>query len=87
MNEEIDRLIGSFRLLVDECLGNLDEDSLTEIKNKTAVLIEQEMFWMKEDNSERFVYELKKFLTWLVNYVEMKDNEFWGEDCDDVGLI
>jgi len=80
-------LIGSFRLLVDECLGNLDEDSLTEIKNKTAVLIEQEMFWMKEDNSERFVYELKKFLTWLVNYVEMKDNEFWGEDCDDVGLI
>ena len=79
MSDEIDDLIGGFRVVVDKCLGNLDEDTLTEIKNRTAVLIEQESFWLKEENTERFTYELRKFLTWLVDYVEMKENEFWGE--------
>ena len=49
MNSEINELINNFRILVDNCLDNLGEDALTEIKNKTADLIEQEMFWMKEE--------------------------------------
>ena len=87
MDSEINELINDVRIIIDNCLDNLNEDALTEIKNKTADLIEQEMFWLKEENPKRFVYELKKFLTWLVDYVEMKDNEFWGEDCEDDKLI
>ena len=79
MSKEIDRLTNSFRLIVNNCLGNLDVDALTEIKNRTADLIKQESFWIEEENTERYVYELRKFLTWLADYVEIKENEFWGE--------
>ena len=79
MNSEIDRLTNSFRMIVDNCLDNLDEDALTEIRNRTAVLIEQEVFWVMKENEERYCYELKKFLTWLCDYVLVKDNEFWKE--------
>ena len=44
-----------------------------------ASLIEQEAFWVMKENEERYCYELKKFLTWLCDYVLVKDNEFWKE--------
>ena len=83
MNNEIDSLMAGFSVIVDKCLGNLNEDALTEIKDRTSDLIEQEVFWIKEENPERYVYELKKFLTWLCDYVQMKEDEFWGEDFQD----
>ena len=77
--ERINELQNSLAKIIDNCLDNLDEDDLLEIKNRMASLIEQEAFWVMKENEERYCYELKKFLTWLCDYVLVKDNEFWKE--------
>ena len=75
MNEEIIKLTKNLTDVIDFSIDNLDEKALTEIRNKMTDLINQEMFWIKEGNEERYHYELKKFLTWLCDYALMKNDE------------
>jgi len=35
-------------------------------------LIEQGFFWLKQENQDRFIYELRNFLKWLVDFAESK---------------
>ena len=38
-------------------------------------LIRQGSFWLEQENSKRFIYELKNFLEWLVEFIETRKNE------------
>lgn len=44
-------------------------EDLIEVKDRVSNLIEQLDFWMEQDNDERFCYELKNHVEWMIkNY-------------------
>ena len=73
MNQEeyIKNLINANNLIGNDILNNdsFTEEDLTEIRDRIGVLIEQLEFWIEQDNSERFCYELKNHIQWMIkNY-------------------
>ena len=74
MNQEeeyIKNLINANNLLSEDLLNNdsFTEEDLTEIRDRIGSLVEQLEFWMNEDNSKRFCYELKNHIQWMIkNY-------------------
>ena len=71
MNQEeyIKNLINANNLIGDDILNNdsFTEEDLTEVRDRIAVLIEQLEFWVEQDNTERFCYELKNHIQWMLN--------------------
>lgn len=44
-------------------------EDLIKVQARMEILIEQLIFWTEQDNSERYCYELKNHLNWLLeNY-------------------
>ena len=80
MDEEINKLNKHLADVIDFSVDNLDEECLTEIRNKMGTLIEQEIIWVEQENEERYYYELKKFLTWLCDYVLIKHDEYQKDE-------
>jgi len=73
MNQEeyIKNLMNVNTLIGNDILNNdsFTEEDLTEIRDRIGVLIEQLEFWIEQDNSERFCYELKNHIQWMIkNY-------------------
>ena len=71
MNQEeyIKNLINANNLIGDDILNNdsFTEEDLTEVRDRIGVLIEQLEFWVKQDNSQRFCYELKNHIQWMID--------------------
>ena len=73
MNEEeyIKSLLSVNKLIGEDILNNdnFTEEDLTEVRDRISVLIKQLEFWVDQDNSERFCYELKNHIQWMIkNY-------------------
>ena len=45
------------------------------IQGQITDLIRQGVFWIQKENPQRFLYELKNFLKWLITFVETRQNE------------
>lgn len=67
--EYIKNLVEANKLIAEDILNNpsFDIEDLELIQAKMSSLIEQLEFWAEQDNSNRFVYELKEYLNWIVN--------------------
>ena len=65
---EIHELTHKLSKLVDFSCDNLDELTLTQIRDELAKLIERESFWIKNENIPRFHYDLREFVSWLEGY-------------------
>ena len=76
LEEEVEKYTTSLHLLIDKCITNLGEDDLFQIKEKMELLVEQGLFWQKEENTKRYLYDLREFLNWLCDFLEKKDNQF-----------
>ena len=50
-------------------------EELECIQGQMTDLIRQGVFWLKQENPQRFVYELKNFLEWLIEFSETRRNE------------
>ena len=50
-------------------------EELDCIQGQMTDLIRQGVFWIQQENQQRFIYDLKNFLKWLVQYVEEKESE------------
>ena len=77
--DEIEILTAKLHHLVDNCLNNMWISEMEEISKRMGSLLEQGMFWIKEDNTDRFVYDLQDFLNWLLEFIADKEREFWNE--------
>jgi len=67
----ITRLVNASRLINEDILSNssFEIEDLELVQEKMNELINQLEFWHSQDNQERFIYELKKHLDWIVeNY-------------------
>jgi len=67
----VNKILKAHSLIVEDILSNnsFDEEDLKVIQKKMGDLITQLNFWEKECNGERFLYELKCHLNWILeNY-------------------
>ena len=69
--QHIQNLISANKVLVEDVLTN-DSFSIEEkekIKDRLEILTAQLWFWTQQDNKERFCYELKEHINWMLkNY-------------------
>ena len=67
--EYIKNLISANNLIGNNILNNdsFNEEDLTQVRDRIGVLIEQLEFWIKQDNTERFCYELKNHIQWMLD--------------------
>lgn len=66
--EYIKNLVSANKIL-NEGLLDVDFDvvDLEYARDKLGQLIEQLEFWMEQDNAERFCYELKNHIQWMLD--------------------
>ena len=67
--EYIKALLSANKMIGEDILTNdsFTEQDLTEVRDRVAILIEQLEFWAERDNSERFCYELKNHIQWMID--------------------
>ena len=65
----IKNLVEVNKLIAEDILSNpsFNVEELEEIRDKMSSLIEQLEFWAEQDNSNRFMYELKEYLNWIID--------------------
>lgn len=67
--EYIKNLLSVNKIINEDVLNNdnFTEQDLTEVRDRVGILIEQLEFWVQQDNSERFCYELKNHIQWMID--------------------
>ena len=68
---EIDNLIKANQVLLEDVINNdsFSTEDMIKIRDRIGVLINQLEFWAVQDNTERFCYDLKKHIHWMLkNY-------------------
>ena len=74
--EEINNLIVDINYLMKSGvfgMSSLTLEDLEEVQGHMKLIIEQGIFWLKEQNADRYVYDLTNFLSWLSNFLEEKN--------------
>ena len=68
-DEYIKNLISANNLLHEDILNNdsFSEEDLVSISERMKTLIDQLNFWVEKDNSQRFIYELKSHIQWMLD--------------------
>jgi len=76
-SEDIIQATEAISILINDCLGNLSEDQLLEIKESHRLLLEQQIFWTIQENYDRFLYELRAYGNWLCDYIADAERKLW----------
>ena len=73
--EEINDLIGNINYIMEEGVSGMSfsVEVLEEIQRHMSIIIEQGIFWLKNQNAERYAYDLRNFLTWLCDFIESNE--------------
>ena len=68
-NEYIKNLINANNLISEDILNNdaFDVEDLELVRDRVASLMKQLNFWIEQDNSERFCYDLKNHIQWMLD--------------------
>lgn len=80
MTNEIKQAQKSIGFLIDNCLQNFSVEQLEKVKERHSMLIEQQMFWIQQDNIERFYYDLKEYGIWLCDFIADVERATWGDE-------
>jgi len=70
-NEEIDRKLEAINLMYETCTEDLSVSRLEETPERHGMLLQQQMFWVANNNTKRFLYDLREFSDWLYKYLEL----------------
>ena len=68
---QIKNLIKANRVLIEDVLTNdsFSEEDKKVINDRIGILRKQLKFWVEQDNQERFAYDLKDQIRWMLkNY-------------------
>tara|TARA_B100000085_G_scaffold226779_1_gene212544 strand:- start:450 stop:710 length:261 start_codon:yes stop_codon:yes gene_type:complete len=80
MTNEIKQAQKSISFLIDNCLQNFSVEQLEKVKDRHSMLIKQQMFWIQQDNIERFYYDLKEYGIWLCDFIADVERSTWGDE-------
>jgi len=69
--EEIERLTKDLHLLIETACNEdyFGLEELYEVNEQMALILEQGVFWLKQENPQRFIYDLRNFTMWLCDYL------------------
>jgi hypothetical protein len=81
-DSEIREITGKIHHLIEKCLENMGIEEMEEVQEKMRVLLAQGLFWLKNDNAQRFIYDLREFGMWLCDYIGENERKFWGSSED-----
>lgn len=67
--EQIQSVVEANKLILEDILSNdsFQVEDLLRISKNMEDLIENLHFWFEQDNSQRFFYELKNYMNWLLD--------------------
>jgi hypothetical protein len=75
MQEEDDEIIArkmeAINLMYETFTEDLPISKLEEISERHGMLLQQQMFWVANNNTKRFLYDLQEFSDWLFNFLEL----------------
>lgn len=77
-SKEIVKIMQAIHILMDGCTHNLTTSQLETIQKEMKLSIKQCIFWQKENNRQRFIYDLREFATWLADFISDAEEKFWG---------
>ena len=77
--KEVVKTMQAIHLLMDGCTQNLNTLQLTTIQKRMKNTIDQCVFWGKQKNGERFIYDLKEFGVWLADFITEAEEEYWKD--------
>jgi hypothetical protein len=66
--EYIKKLVAVNRVIAKDILENplFEVEDLERVQARMDDLIDQLQFWTEQDNKERFLYELKDYINWIL---------------------
>ena len=76
---EIQELKDKLTHLLENCLGNMEIKDMEQISSRMKVLMKQGLFWLRGVNPQRFAYDMREFVNWLIEFIADKEREFWNE--------
>jgi len=74
-NQEIEKAQQAIAHLINNCLVNFSVEQLEVVKARHNLLLKQQMFWVAQDNLQRFHYDLKEYGIWLCDYIADVERE------------
>jgi|MEHZ01.6.fsa_nt_MEHZ011632596.1_12 hypothetical protein len=73
MEEELNKLISmkmeAINLMYETYTEDLPVSKLEQISERHGLLLQQQMFWASQNNTKRFLYDLKDFSDWLYKFI------------------
>lgn len=68
-DEYIKNLLNANNLISEDILNNdtFDVEDLELVRDRIDSLMEQLKFWINQDNSKRFCYDLKNHIQWMLD--------------------
>jgi len=75
--DEIVHLTKQLHKIIDSAIEEnyFNQEELECVQGQMTDLIRQGVFWLQQENPQRFIYDLKNFLKWLVTFVETRESE------------
>ena len=74
--KRIQKTIQAIDLMYENIGDELSVEQLEKVQFRHQLLIDQAQFWLSQDNQDRFLYDLKDFGNWLLNYLGWEEDEF-----------
>lgn len=75
MQEEYDAIIArkmeAINLMYETFTEDLPVSKLEEISERHGMLLQQQMFWVANNNTKRFLYDLQEFSDWLFKFLDL----------------
>jgi len=65
--QQIAQLIQVNKSLSEQIINHSSIEGLEMLQDKMSETIDQLMFWVDQDNDDRFFYELKNHIQWLLD--------------------
>jgi len=79
MDKQISESLKQINHLINNCLDNFSVLQLEEVRSRHEMLMKQQFFWLAQNNSKRFFYDLKDYGIWLCDFIAEVESKL-GED-------
>lgn len=77
MQEEYDEIIArkmeAINLMYETFTEDLPVSKLEKISERHGMLLQQQIFWVAQNNTKRFLYDLQEFSDWLYKFLGLND--------------
>ena len=67
---DVSKVTKEIASLINNRLDKLSEYQLLKVKDSHRILMEQQIFWVLQEDYNRFLYELRSYRDWLKNFIE-----------------